>query len=81
MEVRSKIEFHFKIPAFFRTSINKSDGGKASIALARKFLGVIYHTLKNNWVFEDFPRLRLPPENRQTLSAPPRRSPDLRKEI
>jgi hypothetical protein len=23
-------------------------------ALARKFLGVIYHTLKNNWVFEDF---------------------------
>jgi len=30
--------------------------GKAIIALARKFLGVIYHTLKNNWAFEDFPR-------------------------
>jgi len=29
--------------------------GKAIIALARKFLGVIYHTLKNNWIFEDFP--------------------------
>ena len=24
-------------------------------ALARKFLGVIYSTLKNNWVFADFP--------------------------
>lgn len=29
--------------------------GKAIIALARKFLKIIYHTLKNNWVFEDFP--------------------------
>jgi transposase len=27
--------------------------------LARKFLGVIYHTLKNNWVFEDFPNFVL----------------------
>jgi transposase len=33
--------------------------GKAIIALARKFLGVIYKTLKNNWVFEDFPSYRL----------------------
>jgi len=30
--------------------------GRAIIALARKFLGVIYHTLKNNWIFEDFPK-------------------------
>jgi len=29
--------------------------GKAIIALAKKFLGVIYQTLKHNWVFEDFP--------------------------
>lgn len=29
--------------------------GKAIIALARKFLNVIYHTLKNDWVWEDFP--------------------------
>lgn len=27
---------------------------KAKIAAARKFLGIIYNTLKNNWVFEDF---------------------------
>jgi transposase len=29
--------------------------GKAIIALARKFLGIIYKTLKNNWVWDDFP--------------------------
>jgi transposase len=29
--------------------------GKAIIATARKFLGIIYQTLKNNWIFEDFP--------------------------
>ena len=28
--------------------------GKAKIATARKFLGIIYDTLKNDWVFEDF---------------------------
>lgn len=33
--------------------------GKAIIALARKFLGIIYQTLKNNWVFEDFPNFVL----------------------
>ena len=35
--------------------------GKAIIALARKFLGVIYKTLKNDWVFEDFPNFVLAP--------------------
>ena len=33
--------------------------GKAVIATARKFLGIIYHTLKNNWVFADFPNFVL----------------------
>jgi transposase len=33
--------------------------GRAIIALARKLLGIIYHTLKNNWVFEDFPKFIL----------------------
>lgn len=28
--------------------------GKAKIATARKYLGIIYNTLKNQWVFEDF---------------------------
>jgi transposase len=33
--------------------------GRAIIALARKLLGIIYHTLKNNWVFQDFPKFVL----------------------
>ena len=33
--------------------------GKSIIALARKFLGIIYRTLKNKWVFEDFPNFVL----------------------
>lgn len=37
----------------------KRGGGKAIIALARKFLGIIYKTLKNKWVFEDFPNFVL----------------------
>jgi transposase len=32
---------------------------RAIIALARKFLGIIYRTLKNNWVFQDFPNFVL----------------------
>jgi len=31
----------------------------ANIALAQVFLGIIYHTLKNNWVFDDFPNFVL----------------------
>jgi len=33
--------------------------GKGIIALARKLLGIIYRTLKNNWVFADFPNFVL----------------------
>lgn len=33
--------------------------GKAIIALSKKFLGIIYHTLSNDWVFEDFPNFVL----------------------
>jgi transposase len=36
--------------------------GKAIIALARKLLGIIYRTLKNNWVFADFPNFVLAEE-------------------
>ena len=40
---------------FYERIKAKKGGGKAIIATARKFLGIIYRTLKNNWVFEDFP--------------------------
>lgn len=33
--------------------------GKAIIALAKKFLGIIYRTLRNRWVFADFPNFVL----------------------
>jgi len=33
--------------------------GKAKIAAARKFLTIIYNTLKNNWVFADFNNFEL----------------------
>jgi transposase len=44
---------------FYQRIQRRRGGGKANIALARKFLGVIYHTLKNNWVFQDFPNFVL----------------------
>ena len=37
----------------------KKCAGKANIALARKLLGIVYRTLWNGWVFEDFPSYRL----------------------
>jgi transposase len=37
----------------------RKGGGKANVALARKFLGIIYRTLRNGWVFGDFPAFRL----------------------
>ena len=33
--------------------------GKAIIATARKFLGIIYRTLKHGWMFSDFPNFVL----------------------
>lgn len=44
---------------FYQRIQRRRGGGKVNIALARKFLGVIYHTLKNHWVFEDFPNFVL----------------------
>ena len=39
----------------------KKGSGKAIIATARKLLTIIYRTLKNNWVFEDFSNFKLAP--------------------
>lgn len=44
---------------FYHKVATRRGTGKAIIALARKFLGVIYNTLKNNWVFADFPNFQL----------------------
>jgi len=37
----------------------RKGSGKAIIATSRKMLGIIYNTLKNNWVFEDFTKFKL----------------------
>jgi hypothetical protein len=39
---------------FYERIKQKKGAGKAIIATARKFLGIIYRTLKYNWVFADF---------------------------
>jgi transposase len=44
---------------FYERVKARRGAGKAIIALARKFLGVIYRTLKNKWIFEDFPSFAL----------------------
>jgi transposase len=45
--------------SFYERVKARRGAGKAIIALARKFLGIIYRTLKNKWVFEDFPNFVL----------------------
>jgi transposase len=42
------------LDAYYQRVKKRRGAGRAIVALARKFLGVIYRTLKNNWVFEDF---------------------------
>lgn len=44
---------------FYQRIKAKKGAGKAIIVLARKLLGITYRTLKNNWVFEDFPNFVL----------------------
>lgn len=44
---------------FYEKLKAKKGAGKAIIATARKLLGIIYRTLKNNWVFADFPNFVL----------------------
>jgi transposase len=40
---------------FYERLKERRGSGKAIIATARKFLGIIYNTLTNDWIFEDFP--------------------------
>lgn len=47
------------LKSFYERVRARRGAGKAIIALARKFLGIIYRTLKNKWVFQDFPNFVL----------------------
>ena len=44
---------------FYQRIKSRRGTGKAIIALAKKFLGIIYNTLKEDWVFTDFPKFEL----------------------
>jgi transposase len=48
---------------FYEQVKARRGAGKAIIALAKKFLGVIYRTLKIKWVFADFPNFVLAEES------------------
>lgn len=47
--------------AFYDRLKAKKGSGKAIIATSRKLLGIVYNTLKNDWVFEDFGNYKLAP--------------------
>lgn len=52
-------KYHPFLASFHERLKGKKGGGKANIALARKLLEIVYRTLRNGWVFEDFPSFRL----------------------
>jgi transposase len=48
------IKYSPYLRTFYLRLKHKKGSGKAIIATSRKLLGIIYQTLKNDWVFEDF---------------------------
>lgn len=57
----SAIRYSPYLRAFYDKLKARRGAGKAIIATSRKMLGIIYKTLKNNWVFEDFTQFKLAP--------------------
>lgn len=49
------IKYSNYLRSFYERIKSRRGSSKAIIATAKKLLGVIYHTLKNKWLFEDFP--------------------------
>jgi len=47
------------LSSYFDRIKHSRGAGKAIVATARKFLGIIYRTLKNGWVFKDFPNFEV----------------------
>ena len=48
------IKYNGYLRAFYERIKGRKGSGKAIIATARKMLEIIYQTLKNDWIFEDF---------------------------
>ena len=53
------IRYSGYLNAFYRRIRERRGAGKAIIATARKLLAIIYDTLRNGWVFEDFTAFKL----------------------
>lgn len=53
------IKYNDYLRNFYLKLKAKKGSGKAIIATARKLLSIIYRTLKNDWVFEDFNQFKL----------------------
>lgn len=49
------IRYSGYLNAFYRRIRERRGAGKAIIATARKLLAIVFDTLRNRWVFEDFP--------------------------
>ena len=52
---------------FYNRIKERRGHGKAKIALARKMVKIVYDTLKNNWVFEDFPSFTMAAQPSPTI--------------
>ena len=48
------IRYSDYLNTFYQRLKTKKGSGKAIIATSRKLLGIIYDTLKNDWIFDDF---------------------------
>ena len=53
------IRYSDYLKSYYTKKKSEKGAGKAIIATARNFLGIIYRTLKNKWVFVDFPNFVL----------------------
>lgn len=53
------IRYSGYLNAFYRRIKARRGAGKAIIATARKLLAIIFDTLRNGWVFDDFPAFKI----------------------
>ena len=67
--------------AFHESVKSRRGGAKANIALARKFLDIVYRTLKNNWMFEDFTQFKSESQYRLGSQIPRYRVSNIKKQL
>lgn len=53
------IRYSGYLNAFYQRIKERRGSGKAIIATARKLLSIIYDTLKNGWIFDDFAKFKI----------------------